>query len=248
MKNPIKPRLDELIVAKGLAPTRAKAQALILAGRVLVNGEPKPKAGDRVASGAEIEITPGSTLKYVSRGGLKLEGALQALGVSVSGKIALDVGSSTGGFTDCLLQSGAQLVYAVDVGQNLMHERLRADPRVRLIEKMNARYLSPELFDHKPRLAVIDVSFISVNMVLPPAAACLEPPFEIIALVKPQFEVGRGKTKGGVVKDEALRSKAIESVRRFIEAEMGLTVAGECPSPVPGPEGNVEHFLYIKDA
>ncbi|MBI4667868.1 MAG: TlyA family RNA methyltransferase [Elusimicrobia bacterium] len=263
-------RLDELLVKLGLVPTRSKSQALILAGQVLINGQVCSKCSDKFQGNTAVGISPGSTLKYVSRGGLKLEGAVKTLKVQVAGKIAVDVGSSTGGFTDCLLQNGAKIVYAVDVGKGLLDAKLRKDPRVRLMEKTNARFLKRELFDPKPELATIDVSFISLEIILPAVVECLEKPPSphpsplegegrvrgslklstnlsprILALVKPQFEVGKGQTKGGVVKNEALRMAAIAKIRDFAQKKLGLTLLGECPSPVPGPEGNIEHFLYL---
>ncbi|MBI4064249.1 MAG: TlyA family RNA methyltransferase [Elusimicrobia bacterium] len=241
-----KPRLDELLVSKGLAPSRSKASALIMAGQVQVDGQPVLKASARLSPSSDIKILSGQALKYVSRGGLKLEGALRDLKIEPGGKVALDVGASTGGFTDCLLQSGAKMVYAVDVGKGLIDLKLRHDSRVRLMEKSNARHLQPGFFDPRPSLAVIDVSFISLKIVLPAVVPCLARPAEILALVKPQFEVGRGKTKGGVVKDEGLRRQAIDQIRNFAVSELALTFTGECSSRYPGPEGNVEQFLYFR--
>ncbi|MEK7288005.1 MAG: TlyA family RNA methyltransferase [Elusimicrobiota bacterium] len=236
-----------MLVQRGLAHTRFKALALIMSGRVLVKGQAQTKGGSRFAMDAVLDILPGKILKYVSRGGLKLEAALQSLNLDVSGRIALDIGASTGGFTDCLLQAGAQLVWAVDVGKGLLDSRLRNNPKVRLMEKLNARYLMPDFFDPKPDFAVIDVSFISLTKILPALVPCLARPFEILAMVKPQFEAGRGQTKGGVVKDAQIREQAIEKIRRFAEDNLSLRLAGECPSALSGPEGNVEHFLYFKN-
>lgn len=217
-----------------------------MAGQVLVNGQPAVKAAGRYPEDAALDILPGRTLKYASRGGLKLEGALETLRLAVTEKIALDIGASTGGFTDCLLQHGAKLVYAVDVGKGLLDLKLKTHPQVYLMEKTNARYLKPELFNPKPTLAVIDVSFISLTKILPPAVDCLERPCEILAMVKPQFEAGRGQVKGGVVKDETIRQECIERIRTFSTQNLNLQFAGECPSPLPGPEGNLEHFLYFR--
>jgi 23S rRNA (cytidine1920-2'-O)/16S rRNA (cytidine1409-2'-O)-methyltransferase len=237
-------RLDQRLVELGLAPTRAKAQALIMAGSVLVDGEVRDKAGLRVGSGAEVAVKAG--LRYVSRGGLKLEPALDAFGVDPAGRVCLDVGASTGGFTDCLLQRGAARVYAVDVGKGLIDPKLRADSRVVVMEEINARYLVPAQVPEPIQLAVIDVAFISLALILPAVAPLLMPGAQVLALVKPQFEAGREAVgKGGVVRDPAVQTACVDRVSR-LAAELGLREAGRLPSPVKGPKGNQEHFLFLR--
>jgi 23S rRNA (cytidine1920-2'-O)/16S rRNA (cytidine1409-2'-O)-methyltransferase len=240
-----KARLDELVVARGLAETRTKAQALILAGRVLVDDAPVDKPGTRVAEGAALRVR-GAERRYVSRGGEKLAGALEDLGIAVTGKRCLDVGASTGGFTDCLLQSGAAHVVALDVGYGQLDLRVRNDPRVRVVERVNAREMSGE---HVPEgraieLAVVDVSFISATLVLPRIAE-LAPRADVLVMVKPQFEVGRERVgKGGVVRDDADRAAAVARVREAAEA-LGYTARGEAESRLAGPAGNREVFLWL---
>lgn len=237
-------RLDRLLVERGLAETRARAQALILAGRVLVEGRPGEKAGALVNAGARIEIAGGG-LRYVGRGGLKLEGALDDFGIDPAGKLALDVGSSTGGFTDCLLQRGAQRVYAVDVSTGQLDWKLRHNERVTLIER-NARYLRPEDLPEPADLVTVDLSFISVTKVLPALAPCARPGAEFLILVKPQFELERGEVgRGGIVRDAALRERAVERVRAAAAA-LGLEILGVKPSRVAGAEGNQEFFLRAR--
>jgi 23S rRNA (cytidine1920-2'-O)/16S rRNA (cytidine1409-2'-O)-methyltransferase len=236
-----KSRLDVLLVERGLAETRTQAQALILAGDVFVGEQLAEKPGSLVPSDAPLRLR--QKLRYVSRGGLKLESALRELAISVEGKICADIGASTGGFTDCLLQAGARKVYAIDVGRGQLHSRLAADPRVVSREGVNARYLSeadlPELVD----VATVDVSFISLIQVLPAIIRRLGGRGILIALVKPQFEVGRSKVaKGGVVKDAAAREGAIQRIAAFLEGE-GLRVLGRVDSPVTGPAGNVEALI-----
>ncbi|MDE2238214.1 MAG: TlyA family RNA methyltransferase, partial [Elusimicrobia bacterium] len=204
-------RLDQLLVEKGLFSTRAKAQAAIMAGEVLVDGKKQTKAGAATAPEAALELAARSP--YVSRGGLKLAAALAVFPVKVAGRVCLDLGASTGGFTDCLLQRGAALVYAVDVGTSQLDAKLKADPRVVSREQTHARLLRPEQFDPRPELCVIDVSFISRAKVRPHAAACLRRPCELLALVKPQFEVGPKLAPKGVVRDPAARAAAVEGVR-----------------------------------
>lgn len=249
---PKKHRLDALCVERGLAPTRQRAQALILAGQVLVEGEPVTKAGTAVRIGAKIELR-GEDHPFVSRGGLKLQAALDAFGVEVSGKCALDVGASTGGFTDCLLQRGARRVIAVDVGYGQLAWSLRQDPRVVSIERCNARYLEaeplraalPDPSDWPPELAVIDVSFISLTLVLPAVARVLGPGRPVVALIKPQFEAGRGEVgKGGVVRDPEKRALAIARVLDWARGE-GYRVEGEIDSPIAGPKGNLERLALL---
>jgi 23S rRNA (cytidine1920-2'-O)/16S rRNA (cytidine1409-2'-O)-methyltransferase len=235
-------RLDELLVRRGLAATRAEAGRLILAGRVRGAGGPVDKAGRLVPADAPLEVSP--TPRYASRGGDKLAGALAALGVRAAGRICLDVGASTGGFTDCLLQAGARHVYAVDVGRGQLHPRLRGDPRVTVLEGRNARFLEPGTLGMRPGLATIDVSFISLVLVLPAVVRCLDEP-EVLALVKPQFEVGRGRVgRGGVVRDPDLWREAVTGVA-LAAAQLGLAAAGVVASRLPGPKGNREFFLHL---
>ncbi len=232
-------------MARGHARTRAKAQGLILAGRVLLAGKVVTKCGTPVAPGQEIAVSP-SPRPFVSRGGEKLAGALADLGISVSGTVALDVGASTGGFTDCLLQRGASQVFAVDVGESLLDESLRRDPRVVVRERVNFRYAPPDLLPRKVSLATVDVSFISLRHILPVLRAFLLPGASVLALVKPQFEAGRGSVgKGGVVRDEGRRRGAVRDVGEFARGA-GYTVAGEAESRVKGPKGNREVFLLLR--
>jgi len=239
-----KERLDERLVREGLAPTRSQAQAWILAGRVLVDDAPAGKAGQPVAAGARVRLR-GEARRYVSRGGEKLDGALADLGIDPAGKRCLDLGASTGGFTDCLLQRGARQVVAVDVGYGQIDVKLRDDPRVRLLERTNARYLTradvPEAVD----LVTIDVSFISATLLLPRVRE-IAPDAGVLVLVKPQFEVGRERVgKGGVVRDDADRAAAVERVRTAAEA-LGYVARGEAESRLPGPKGNREVFLWLE--
>ena len=241
---PGKARLDLLLVERGLAASRERAQALLLAGQVRVNGARADKPGMQVAKDARIEIV-GEALRYVSRGGLKLEGALEDLGVSPQGKICLDVGSSTGGFTDCMLQHGASKVYAVDVTIGQLDWKLRRDERVVLIER-NARYLRPDDVSEAAEFVAMDVSFISVTKVLPAVAAVAAPGADFLILVKPQFELERREVgKGGIVRDAALHRKAIERVKAGA-IEAGLEIIGVQPSRLAGAEGNQEFFLHAR--
>jgi 23S rRNA (cytidine1920-2'-O)/16S rRNA (cytidine1409-2'-O)-methyltransferase len=236
-------RLDERVVREGLASTRSQAQALILAGRVLVDDAPAPKAGQAVAPEARVRLR-GEERRFASRGGDKLAGALADLALDPSGKVCLDLGASTGGFVDCLLQHGAARVVAVDVGYGQLDLRLRDDPRVRLLERTNARHLTEADLPEAIELVTIDVSFISATLLLPRVAA-LAPRAELLVLVKPQFEVGREKVgKGGVVRDDADRAAAVERVRRAAEA-LGYRPRGEAESRLPGPKGNREVFLRL---
>lgn len=242
-KKVIKIRLDRLLVARGFAESRERGHALILAGQVLVNGQKQDKAGALVPEDAGIRIL-GEVLPYVSRGGLKLEGALKGFNISVEGKTALDVGASTGGFTDCLLQHGAEKVYAVDVGYGQLAWKLRQDPRVITIERVNIRDIASSLIPEPIDIAVIDVSFISLEKVIPSILKFLKPDSEIIALIKPQFEVGREQVgKGGIVRDEAARSAAVDRVTDFIRGS-GFEVKGVIPSPITGQDGNVEFLMH----
>ncbi len=239
---PRKERLDVLVVERGLAESRTKAQALILAGQVVVDDQRVDKPGTQVPVEAELRLK-GEVLPYVSRGGLKLKGALERFGLDVRGKVAADIGASTGGFTDCLLQEGATRVHAIDVGYGQLHEKLRTDPRVRSRERVNARYLTEEDLPEPVGVVVIDVSCISLTQVLPSVLPFLRPGGVLVTLVKPQFEVGPEKVgKGGVVREPAFRQEAIDTISAFVR-ERGLTVRGVVDSPVPGPAGNVEALL-----
>ena len=244
MPKPGKARLDVLLVERGLAPSRERAQAILLAGQVRVNGTKMEKAGSQVAADARIEVV-GETLRYASRGGLKLEGALDDFGVNPRDRICLDVGSSTGGFTDCLLQRGARKVYAVDVSIDQLDWKLRQDPRVVKVER-NARYLRADDIAESPVLIVMDVSFISVTKILPAIAAIAPAGADFLILIKPQFELEkRDVGKGGIVRDEGPRAKAVERVRAAA-AEAGLELLGVQPSHVTGAEGNQEYFLNAR--
>jgi 23S rRNA (cytidine1920-2'-O)/16S rRNA (cytidine1409-2'-O)-methyltransferase len=248
----LKARLDKLLVERGLAASRERAQALILAGKVLVDEQKIEKAGAQVETECGLRLL-GEDLKYVSRGGLKLERALEHWNIAVEGKICLDVGASTGGFTDCLLQRGAAEVVAVDTGYGQMDFRLRQDARVRLLEKTNARYLTRDAVGRVVDLIVMDVSFISATLVLPAVigAAFPESPAErrgrqIIVLVKPQFEVGRELVgKGGIVRDEAAQLASVEKVRIALQ-NLGAGHTDSIESPILGAEGNREFLLYGK--
>ena len=238
-------RLDELVVARGLAETRTKAQALILAGRVLVDDRPADKPGGRFAEDAALRLR-GEERRYVSRGGEKLAGALADLGVSITGKRCLDVGASTGGFTDCLLQHGAAHVIALDVGYGQLDVRLRSDPRVSVIERVNAREMTAQHVPAEPgiELVVVDVSFISATLVLPRIAA-LAPRADVLVMVKPQFEVGRERVgKGGVVRNDEDRRGAAARVAEAAAA-LGYRARAEVDSRVLGPAGNREIFLWL---
>ncbi len=249
---PARTRLDQLILARGLATSRAQAQALLLAGRVRVGDGPGArrdrKAGDLVAP--DVAIVLDARQPYVSRGGEKLAGALDAFGVEPRGRTCLDVGASTGGFTDCLLQRGARHVYALDVGRGQLAEALRADPRVTSMERTHARRLDPADPEaiHLPEpvtLAVADVSFISLTRVLPGMAASVVPGGELVLLVKPQFESRPEDVPKGVVRDDAVRAAAVERVASAAR-HLGLEVLGEVASGLPGPAGNVEFFLHLR--
>jgi 23S rRNA (cytidine1920-2'-O)/16S rRNA (cytidine1409-2'-O)-methyltransferase len=240
----VKKRLDLLVVERGLAESREKAQAMILAGEVRVNGERSDKAGAQIAEESRLEVS-GASAKYASRGGFKLEGALEDFAIAVNGKICLDIGSSTGGFTDCLLQHGARHVYAVDVTPQQMAWRLVQDPRVTQI-KANARNLLPEQIAEPAGLVTMDVSFISAAKVLPAVVAAAGPHAEYLILAKPQFELDRGDIgRGGIVRDAALHERAVERVR-VAAAAAGLRVEGIRPSRLTGAEGNQEFFLHVK--
>lgn len=243
----MKLRLDKLLLDRGLVPSRERAQALILAGHVLVDGQKVEKAGTAVAPDANIRLL-GEDLKYVSRGGLKLEEALEHWRIDVSGKVCLDVGASTGGFTDCLLQHGASRVIAVDTGHGQIDFRFRQDPRVRLLEKTNARYLTHEQLGEFVEFIAIDVSFISATLLLPSVIAAAFPierhGKQLVVLVKPQFEAGREHVgKGGIVRDQAAQAAAVDKVRQALLAE-GCASTDVIESPILGAEGNREFLLY----
>jgi 23S rRNA (cytidine1920-2'-O)/16S rRNA (cytidine1409-2'-O)-methyltransferase len=238
-------RLDKLMVERGLAPSREKAQALIMAGQVVVGDHAVDKSGQQIPCDAEIRIK-GDVLPYVSRGGLKLKKALDEFGVDVTGLIVIDVGASTGGFTDCLLQAGALKVFAVDVGYGQLAWKLQQDPRVVSMEKTNIRHLLPDQLDAVPDLAVIDASFISLSKVLPATVRLLKPGGRIIALIKPQFEVGKGEVgKGGIVRDPAAHERVIEAVSQGAR-ELGLMVCSVCESPITGADGNREFLILLE--
>jgi 23S rRNA (cytidine1920-2'-O)/16S rRNA (cytidine1409-2'-O)-methyltransferase len=239
-------RLDECVVAEGLAESRTVAQALIRTGRVLVDDVPVEKPGAQVRPDATLRVR-GETRRYVSRGGDKLAGALEDLSVDPNGLACLDVGASTGGFTDCLLERGARSVVAVDVGYGQLHARLRGDPRVVVLERTHVRELAAAALPERPQLVTVDVSFISLTSVLPHLAE-LVPEAPVLALVKPQFEVGRGRVgKGGVVRDDGLRLEAVERVAACAR-ELGYAEAGRSESRVAGPKGNREIFLWLRPA
>jgi 23S rRNA (cytidine1920-2'-O)/16S rRNA (cytidine1409-2'-O)-methyltransferase len=241
-------RLDQLLVDRGLFESRSRAAAAVLAGEVFlgVGRERAAKAGHPVAEDVMLEVVGG--MPYVSRGGVKLANALEALGVAVSGRRCLDVGASTGGFTDCLLQRGAAHVVALDVGYGELAWKLRADPRVTVIERCNARALDPATLPYAPELIVMDVSFISLTKVLPAVLGAAGPDYDCLAMVKPQFEVGRDRVgKGGVVRDPALRREALVSVGRA-GYEAGAQIGGFASSGLPGPKGNRETFLWLRSA
>ena len=234
-------RADQLLVERGLAESRQKAQALILAGSVLINKQKVTKAGQAVDAEAAVELL--DQLRYVSRGGLKLERALDAFAIDVAGWVCVDVGASTGGFTDCLLQRGAARVYAVDVGVTQLAWRIRTDPRVVVRDHTNARSLEPAQIGEPCRLAVCDVSFISVTLILPALPPLLTPDGEMVILVKPQFEAGRGEVgKGGIVRDPRLQEAACAKVAAAVE-ELGFH-ARTIESPITGAEGNREFLLH----
>jgi 23S rRNA (cytidine1920-2'-O)/16S rRNA (cytidine1409-2'-O)-methyltransferase len=245
MSMPAKERLDKLLVDRGLAASRERARALILAGQVVVGEHAVDKAGVKVAADAQLRLK-GEDLPFVSRGGLKLERALNAFALDVTGRVAIDVGASTGGFTDCLLQRGAAKVFAVDVGYGQLAWKLREDPRVVSMERTNIRQLTSTQLSAIPDLAVIDASFISLDKVLPPTLALLPTGGEVVALIKPQFEVGKGQVgKGGVVRDPGQHAAVVERVRA--EAEMlGCTVLGIIESPLLGQKGNREFLIHLR--
>jgi 23S rRNA (cytidine1920-2'-O)/16S rRNA (cytidine1409-2'-O)-methyltransferase len=237
-------RLDQLLVEKGLAESREKAKRLILAGQVLVDGHASPKPGHSLAPDQPIVLK--EVARFVSRGGDKLEGAMEAFKLDLTGKVCLDIGSSTGGFTDCMLQHGATKVYAVDVGQGQLHWKLREDERVIVMERVNARYLTAEDIPESAYFASIDTSFISLTKILPAVKELLAPGGEIVSLIKPQFEAGKEAVdKGrGVITDPAIHEEVIATVKAFGTEKLGLEWLGLSTSPLKGPKGNVEFLAY----
>ena len=243
----MKERLDVLLVNRGLATSREKAKAMIMEGNVFVDGQREDKAGTNFDTEAKIEIH-GSTLKYVSRGGLKLEKAMNNFGVTLDGKICMDIGASTGGFTDCMLQNGAVKVYAVDVGYGQFAWKLRQDERVRSMEKTNIRYVTPEDIGEAVDFVSIDVAFISLTKVLTPVKELMKEGAQMVCLIKPQFEAGREKVgKKGVVRDKKVHEEVIEMVTNHA-LSLGFIVKGLEHSPIRGPEGNIEYLLYVERA
>ncbi|HEX7663173.1 MAG TPA: TlyA family RNA methyltransferase [Polyangiaceae bacterium] len=241
-----KVRIDQLLVTLGLAPTRARAQALVMAGIVYVEGTRIDKAGQTVPDGSDVDVRGGDH-PYVSRGGVKLAGALDSFAIDPKGLVCLDLGASTGGFTDCLLQRGAEKLIAVDVGYGQLAHKLRVDPRVVVMERTNARTLTIEQIGGAVDLTVVDASFIGLALLLDAMATCTKPGGHMLALVKPQFEVGREEaSKGkGVIRDDAVRADAIGRVREEMRAR-NIEVLGEADCVIPGPKGNREAFLYAK--
>lgn len=241
-----KERLDVLMVQRNLAESREKAKALIMSGIVYVNGQKEDKAGTSFEETVQIEVR-GSTLKYVSRGGLKLEKAMSHFGVELAGRVCMDVGASTGGFTDCMLQNGAVKVYAVDVGHGQLAWKLRNDDRVICMEKTNIRYVTPEDIGDRIEFASIDVSFISLTKVLGPVKQLLTDDGQVVCLIKPQFEAGREKVgKKGVVREKSVHLEVIEMVMGYA-GSIGFGILGLEFSPIKGPEGNIEYLLYLQN-
>lgn len=241
-----KERLDVLLVKRGLAESREKAKAVIMAGEVFVNGQREDKAGQAFPVHAEIEVR-GKKLKYVSRGGYKLEKALDCFSINLQDKVCMDVGSSTGGFTDCMLQNGAKFVYAIDVGTNQLAWKLRQDERVRSMEKTNIRYVRPEDIGEAVDFVSIDVAFISLTKVLAPVKEMIREKGHAVCLIKPQFEAGREKVgKKGVVREPETHEEVIEKVLEYASA-LGFGICGLDYSPIRGPEGNIEYLLYLEN-
>jgi 23S rRNA (cytidine1920-2'-O)/16S rRNA (cytidine1409-2'-O)-methyltransferase len=237
-------RLDVLLVERGLFETRSKASAAVMAGLVLVDGKPAGKAGDMTTGDAELSLKS-DPCPYVSRGGLKLKAALDSFNIKVIDRVCLDIGASTGGFTDCLLQAGASKVYAIDVGTAQLHDKLKKDPRVISRENTHVKNIRPDSFSPRADLAVMDVSFISSAQAMPFVLPCLAPPFQFIVLVKPQFEVGPKLAPQGVVRNHAVRLQAVEKIRSTAVA-LGLIEKGLLESPLVGPKGNHEFLLLLK--
>lgn len=238
-------RIDKLMVQRRLAGSRERARALIMAGRVLVDDQPVDKAGTQVDTEAAIRLK-GEDIPYVSRGGLKLASALEAFQIAVADRVAIDVGASTGGFTDCLLQHGVRKVFAVDVGYGQLAWKLRDDQRVVNLERTNIRYLTADQLDETPDLAVIDASFISLEKVLPATMSLVKSNSDLIALIKPQFEVGKGQVgKGGVVRDPGQHAQVIDKIK-LLAAQVGCRVIHLCESPVLGTKGNREFLIHLR--
>ncbi len=235
-------RLDQLVVARGLTESREMAKRLIMAGEIRVDGHPATKAGHLYPAEALIELL--ERPPFVSRGGEKLAGAFAAFSLDVAGIDCIDVGASTGGFTDCLLQNGAARVIALDVGHSQIHPKMASHPQVHVIERYNARYLKRADLPFTPQFATVDVSFISLKLILPPLVAALAPRSQLVTLIKPQFEAPRGQAPKGVVRDEAVRTEVVEMIRRFGEEELRLECRGIEPSPLRGPDGNVEFLAW----
>jgi 23S rRNA (cytidine1920-2'-O)/16S rRNA (cytidine1409-2'-O)-methyltransferase len=242
MTRKVKHRFDEVLVLRGVAESVRQAQAIILAGEVVIEGYPEATAGSRVEP--DVRLIRKEKNPYVSRGGLKLKAALDGLAIDVAGKVCMDIGASTGGFTDCLLQRGAAAVYAVDVGKGLLDPKLRLDARVRVFEGVNFRNFPCDCLKDPIQFATIDVSFISLEKILPPTVQCLVDGGEILALVKPQFEALPSEAIKGVVRDETVRCRTIEAIKSFALSG-GLALRGEIDSAVKGPQGNIEHFLWL---
>jgi 23S rRNA (cytidine1920-2'-O)/16S rRNA (cytidine1409-2'-O)-methyltransferase len=243
-----KRRVDTLLVERGLAESRARAQALVLAGLVWSEGRRLDKPGTSLAPDTPLELR-GREHPWVSRGGVKLAHALDHFAIDPAGAVALDIGASTGGFTDVLLARGARRVYAVDVGHGQLAWKLRQDARVTVLERTNARHLAPEQIPEAPDLIVCDASFISLTVVLPAALALAAPAARLVALIKPQFEVGKGKVgKGGVVRDPALHRDVCERIAAWLATQPGWRVEGITASPIRGPEGNIEFLVYARRA
>lgn len=241
-----KVRLDKLLVDRNLVKSRQQAQALIMAGEVFVNDQKADKAGRTLPADADVEVRS-KAKPYSSRGGLKLEGALAEFNLEMTGLICLDVGQSTGGFTDCLLQKGAAKVTGVDVGYGQVDLKLRNDPRVTVIERTNFRHFDPATLPELVELSVVDVSFISLTLILPVVKACLKPGGKILALIKPQFEVGKKQVgSGGVVRDPEMHQIAVDKVCNFAKNELELSVLGVIDSPILGPKGNKEFFCLLE--
>ncbi len=240
-----KVRLDVEMVKRGLSPSREKARAEIMAGEVRVNGVRAEKAGQEIPEEAEIVVV-GEAIPFVSRGGLKLDKAVKVFSINLEGRVCADIGASTGGFTDVMLQNGASHVYAIDVGYGQLDWKLRNDDRVTVMERTNARNMAPDWFDQKVTFASIDVSFISLKLILPPLYQCLEEEGEVVALIKPQFEAGRNEVgKNGVIRDCSVHARICEEIMKFA-SNSGYAVKDLSYSPITGPKGNIEFLLYMQ--
>ena len=237
-------RLDVEMVSRGLCPSREKARALILAGEVRVNGMRADKAGQEIPSDAEITVVE-DAIPFVSRGGLKLDKAVRTFPIDLTDRVCADVGASTGGFTDVMLKNGARHVYSIDVGYGQLDWSLRNDPRVTVMERTNARFMTPEWFSEPITFASIDVSFISLRLILPPLYASMAETGEVVALIKPQFEAGRDRISRGVIRDRAIHVEVIEEILSFIRESTGFKIKGLTYSPIRGQEGNIEFLCHI---